>query len=52
MKRLLDLSILLAAIWQQHPDFAKADALLAGRHRTGYPITERLRSVRERRTTP
>jgi predicted nucleic acid-binding protein len=31
MKHLLDVNVLLAAIWQQHPDFAKADAWLAGR---------------------
>ena len=31
MKHLLDVNVLLAAIWQQHPDFARADAWLAGR---------------------
>ena len=31
MRYLLDVNVLLAAIWQQHPDFAKADAWLAGR---------------------
>ncbi len=31
MKHLLDVNVLLAAIWQQHPDFAKADAWLSGR---------------------
>ena len=31
MKHLLDVNVLLAAIWQQHPDFAKADAWLTGR---------------------
>ncbi len=31
MKHLLDVNVLLAAIWQQHPDFTKADAWLAGR---------------------
>ena len=31
MKHLLDVNVLLAAIWQRHPDFAKADAWLPGR---------------------
>ena len=31
MKHLLDVNVLLAAIWQQHPDFPKADAWLVGR---------------------
>ena len=31
MKHLLDVNVLLAAIWQHHPDFAKADAWLPGR---------------------
>jgi predicted nucleic acid-binding protein len=31
MTHLLDVNVLLAAIWQQHPDFAKADAWLTGR---------------------
>jgi predicted nucleic acid-binding protein len=31
MIHLLDVNVLLAAIWQRHPDFAKADAWLAGR---------------------
>ena len=31
MKHLLDVNVLLTAIWQQHPDFAKADAWLTGR---------------------
>ena len=31
MKHLLDVNVLLAAIWQHHPDFARADAWLPGR---------------------
>jgi predicted nucleic acid-binding protein len=31
MKHLLDVNVLLAAIWQQHPDFSKANAWLTGR---------------------
>jgi toxin-antitoxin system PIN domain toxin len=31
MKHLLDVNVLLAAIWRQHPDFPRADAWLTGR---------------------
>jgi toxin-antitoxin system PIN domain toxin len=40
MKYLLDVNVLLAAIWQQHPDFAKADAWLAGRQVATCPLCE------------
>ena len=40
MKHLLDINVLLAAIWQQHPHFAKADAWLVGRQVATCPLTE------------
>jgi uncharacterized protein len=40
MKHLLDINVLLAAIWQQHPQFAKADAWLVGREVATCPLTE------------
>lgn len=40
MKHLLDVNVLLAAIWQQHPDFSKADAWLAGRQVATCPLSE------------
>jgi hypothetical protein len=40
MKHLLDVNVLLAAIWQQHPDFPKADAWLAGRQVATCPLSE------------
>ena len=52
MKHLLHVKVLLAAIRKQHPDCSKAASWLAGRDQPRYPITERLRSVRERCTTP
>jgi toxin-antitoxin system PIN domain toxin len=40
MKHLLDINVLLAAIWQQHPHFTKADAWLVGRQVATCPLTE------------
>jgi uncharacterized protein len=40
MKHLLDINVLLAAIWRQHPHFAKADAWLVGREVATCPLTE------------
>ncbi len=40
MKHLLDINVLLAAIWQQHPHFGKADAWLGGREVATCPLTE------------
>ena len=40
MKHLLDINVLLAAIWHRHPHFAKADAWLTGRQVATCPLTE------------
>ncbi len=40
MKHLLDVNLLLAAIWSDHPQFAKADAWLAGKKIVVCPISE------------
>jgi len=40
MKHLLDVNVLLAAIWQRHPDFPKADAWLIGRQVATCPLSE------------
>ncbi len=38
MKRLLDVSVLLAAIWQDHPHHARASACLAGKSLAVCPL--------------
>ena len=40
MKYLLDINVLLAAIWANHPQFATADAWLAGKAVAVWPISE------------
>jgi hypothetical protein len=40
VKYLLDINVLLAAIWSNHPQFATADAWLAGKSVAVCPITE------------
>ena len=40
MKHLLDVNVLLAAIWHQHPDFAKADTWLTGKEVATCAVSE------------